>query len=98
MNMDWEFPDGNSASTNAYVENSVYNQNTVYFTIELNSNPGVEIFKSPYIPVGSHMENIKLTNPLEAGKHDAVLTYHLVDEDMEELSSVSVALTLTVEK
>lgn len=98
MNTDWVFPDGNSASTNAFVENAVTNQNTVYFTIALAVDPETDIFKSPYLEVGSHLADIKLDTTLSQGIHDAVITYHLVDEEFNELSSVSMYMTITIEK
>lgn len=98
MNSQWTFPDGNSASSNAYVENSVNNRNTVYFTIVLREDQNTTIYTSPYLTVGSHLENIKLDTPLDAGVYDAILTYHLVDDDHKEISKVSLSLTLTIEK
>lgn len=97
MNNDWVFPDGNSPSTNAYVENSVNNQNTIFFTISLSGEED-DIYKSPYMQVGSHLENIKFDKKLDAGSYDAVLTYHLVDDAQKELSHVSVSITITVQK
>lgn len=96
MNMDWTFPDGNSASTNAYVENAVANQNTVYFTIALTDSEE-EIFKSPYMEVGSHLADIKLDKAPPQGTHDAIITYHLVDDEFNELSSLSMYMTITIE-
>lgn len=98
MNTDWVFPDANSASTNAFVENAVTNQNTVYFTIALADDPETDIFKSPYLEVGSHLNDIKLDTVPSQGIHDAVITYHLVDEEFNELSSVSMYMTITIEK
>lgn len=97
MNTDWVFPDSSSASSNAYVENSVDNQNTVYFTIAL-ANGTTPIYESPLIPVGSHLEDIKLDTKLDAGTYDAVMTYHLVDDDNKEISSVSVSMKITIDK
>lgn len=98
MNTDWTFPDGDSASTNAFVENSTANQNTVYFTIALKENDTEDIYKSPYMEVGSHLNDIKLDSAPPAGTHDAIITYHLVDDDFNELSSVSLYMTITIEK
>lgn len=98
MNSSWTFPDGESASPNAYVENSVNNRSTVYFTIVLEEDQSKTIYTSPDIPVGSHLENIKLDTPLEAGVYDTILTYHLVDDDHKETSMVSLKLTITVQK
>lgn len=97
MNTEWTFPDSASASTDAYVENCVNNQNTVFFTIAMDGKEDA-IYTSPDLEVGSHLENIKLDEKLDAGVHDAVLTYHLVDDNHEEISHVSVSITLTIEK
>lgn len=97
MNSKWTFPDGNSASTDAYVGNSVNNRNSVYFTVNLTSDKS-EIFKSPILTVGSHIENLKLDKELAAGVYDAVVTYHLLDDNQKELSSVSVSVQITINK
>lgn len=96
MNSEWTFENGESVSKNAYVMNSTNNQNTVYFTVTLKDD-GRELFKSPNIPVGSELRDIKLDTPLDAGVYDSVLTYHLLDDKEEELTTVSLALTITIE-
>ncbi len=97
MNTDWVFPDSNSASTNAYVENSVSNRNTVYFTIALADNEEEDIYKSPYLEIGSHLNDIKLDSAPVQGVHDAIITYHLVDDEFNETSSLSMYMTITIE-
>jgi hypothetical protein len=97
MNTDWVFPDGASASTNAYVGNNTSNQNTVFFTIALTDDER-QIYESPLIPPGSHLEDLKLDEDLDAGTYGAVLTYHLVDEENQEISSVAVNITITIEQ
>lgn len=94
MNGDWEFENGESASTNAYVLNDAMNTNTVYFTIV--TEDGSLIYTSPYLGLGSSINNIKLDIPLSAGTYETVITYHLVDDDYKDLSSVSMALTLII--
>lgn len=96
MNTDWTFPDGKSVSTDAYVENNVSNTNTVYFTIAL-SGEEEEIYHSPYMEVGSRLENIQLDEELPKGEYAAVITYHLVDDDFEDLSQVSLNMKIIVE-
>lgn len=96
MNTEWTFPDGTSPSTDAYVENSVSNRNTVYFTIALDTDRETDIYDSPFIEPGSYMDAIRLGVELPAGTYGAVLTYHLVDEQEREISHVSVNVTLTV--
>jgi len=96
MNVEWFFENADSASTNAYVANNVSNQNTVYFTIALESAPDEVIYTSPYLAVGSHLEDIKLDASLAAGTHDAIITYHLVDEEFKELSVVSLYMQIII--
>lgn len=96
MNSHWTFPDGESASEDAYVQNSICNNNTVYFVIKLEET-GQEIYKSPYIPVGSSLENITLDYELDEGSYETVLTYYLVDNSFKKVSEVSVGVTITIE-
>ena len=97
MNSTWHFKDGAASSDNAYVENSEENNNPVYFNIT-RSDTDETIFESPVIPVGSHMEKITLDKKLPAGTYDCVMTYHLLDDDQETVSTVRVALTIIVDR
>lgn len=94
MNSEWYFADGHSPSDNAYVENSVGNYWPVWFDVTLDS--GETIYESPILPVNSHIRNFALDTPLEAGAYSAVVTYHLVDENQTELSSLSIAVSIQV--
>lgn len=96
MNSTWNFKDGISASENAYVENVPANTNDVYFDVEL-SDTEETIYESPVIPRGSHLEAITLDEELEAGTYDCVLTYHLIDEDQNTVSTLRMGLTVVVE-
>ena len=96
QSMDWHFADPDAVSTDAYVENAKSNHSTVYFTIGTSVNDSDVFYTSPDIPVGSHLEDISLDGALETGKHDCVLTYHLLDDNGEEKSDVSLALTIYV--
>ncbi len=95
MNTTWEFENGGSASSNAYVENSTANSNDVYFDL-VRSDTGETIYSSPIIPVGSHLENIALDTALEAGNYDCVLTYHLLDEDEKPISKLNINVKIRV--
>lgn len=97
MSTRWTFEDGASASADAYVENSVLNRNTVYFTVTPADDDDHVVLRSPYLEAGSHLENITLDEDLDAGVYDMVMTYHLVDDDLKELSEVSVSVTITVQ-
>ena len=96
MNSTWYFENGAAASSNAYVENSTANSNDLYFDIVL-SDTDETIFSSPTIPVGSHLENITLDKALEAGTHECVLTYHLLDESGKKISRLNMKLTIVIE-
>ncbi len=96
MNTHWIFPDGKSVSPNAFVENSTSNTNMVYFTIVLDDS-GEEIFHSPYLELGAQLKDISLDKELEQGDYNAIITYHLVDDDFNELSNVSMYMTISIE-
>lgn len=99
MNKDWVFPDASSPSTNAVVENSITNTNMVNFTIALADQSEKIIYTSPYLEVGSILQEIKLDDEtLSAGTYNAVLTYHLVDEEFQEISTVSVSITIIIQQ
>lgn len=96
MNSTWMFENGSSASSNAYVENATSNTNNVYFDV-VRSDNGETIFTSPVIPIGSHLEDITLDKALSAGTYDCVLTYHLLDDGGETLSTLQLKLIINVE-
>lgn len=96
MNTTWNFDKGDSASSDAYVENSTSNTSDVYFDI-VRSDTNETIFTSPTIPVGSHLENITLDTVLGKGTYDCVLTYHLLDNEGNATSKLNLKLTIQVE-
>lgn len=96
MNTTWNFEKGDSASSDAYVENSTANTNDVYFDI-VRSDTNETIFTSPTIPVGSHLENITLEKVLEKGTHACLLTYYLLDTEGNTTSKLNLKLTIHVE-
>ena len=95
MNTTWNFVDGSSASSNAYVENVETNTNDVYFDILL-ADTGENIFKSPVLPLGSHLENIKLDKELKKGTYNCIIVYSLIDEEQNVLSDLRVSLVINV--
>lgn len=95
MTIDWNFYDGKSVSTNAYVANITANKRTVYFDVNL-ADTGELVYSSPYIPVGERMEEIMLDKELAKGDYPAIITYHLVDDEHQEITTVSVAITLHI--
>lgn len=96
MNTTWNFKDGQSSSSDAYVENSTANTNDVYFDVYL-ADSGENIYKSPLIPVGEYVEYFQLDKSLAAGTYDCVVVYSLVDEEQEVLSTVQVASKINIE-
>jgi hypothetical protein len=95
MTTTWRFPDGASASQNAYVENSEANTTPVYFDLVLRDS-GETLLESPIIPIGASMRNIKLDKPLAAGTYPAVVVYHLVDDEQNTLTTVHMGVTLVI--
>jgi flagellar basal body-associated protein FliL len=97
MNVEWDFPSSSEPSTNAYVENSLNNKRTVYFDLTLADTKEL-IYSSPFIPVGAKLEKFTLDTQLPAGEYAGIVTYHLVDDDYQELTTVSVSVTLNIKK
>lgn len=95
MNMKWHFENASTPSENSYVGNVTTNSNKVYFVVTLDST-GQTVYESPFIPVGYALKNIALQEELSAGTYPCTLTYHLVDEDENEVSELAVAVTLEI--
>jgi len=95
MNVDWHFPDGTSASTDAVVMNGSANTYPISFDIILNDEV---IYASTVIPVGKQIKDIILEKDLDAGTYNAVCKYHLWKEDGTELSQFAVNVKLTIKQ
>lgn len=98
MTTTWNFASGDAESSNAYVANDAGNTNDVYFDIVLAEDESQVIYKSPVIPRGGELENIKLDQSLSAGTYDCVCIYNLVDENQNPVSELRVGLTIVVDK
>lgn len=98
MNTEWHFNSGDAESEDAYVANSEMNTSDVYFDVVLAEDETQVLYESPIIPVGSSMNKVKLNKKLDAGTHDCILIYHLVDENQETTSTLRVTLKIIVEK
>lgn len=98
MNPSWHFASGSEPSDDAAVVNAEINTNDVYFDIVLAENEEKVIYQSPVIPIGGRLEDIALDEPLDAGSHECVVIYHLVDEEQNTLSTLRVALTIVVDQ
>lgn len=95
MNMTWNFPDGASPSTNAYVENASENETPVYFDVIRNDTQET-IYQSPVIPLGGTLRNFMLDTDLDAGTYDCVCVYHLIDDNQRTLTTLNMAVTVVV--
>ncbi len=95
MNSTWNFESGDAPSTNAYVENTQTNANPVYFDV-VREDTGETIYESPIIPVGSHLNEIVLDTALDAGTYDCILTYHLLDEEEQDISTLQLTVQIVV--
>lgn len=95
MNSTWEFEDGKSESENAYVANSKENETAVYFDVVRNDTQET-IYQSPIIPVGEELGNITLDQDLDAGEYECTLTYHLVDDEQNTLTTVNMWVMIQV--
>ena len=95
MNTTWDFADGESASSNAYVANSTYNTTDVYFDVVLTDTEEI-IYSSPVLPIGEYINDITLDKALDAGTYDCTVIYSLIDGEQNPLSTVRVALTIVV--
>lgn len=95
MSIEWTFDTWDAISTDAYVENLTSNTRTVYFDLLLSDTEEL-IYSSPYIPVGGRLDNFALNTELSAGEYSGIVVYHLVDDDFNEISTVSVSVKLII--
>lgn len=95
MNTDWNFANGAVASEDAYVENSRDNRSDVYFDVKLTGS-GETILESPVLTPGSYLTDITLDKDLDPGDYECDIVYHLVDENQETTSTLTMALTVHV--
>ncbi len=104
MNSSWNFKSSTEPSENAYVKNDEDNPYAVYFDVVLTnenmSEEGRLVYTSPYIGVGEELTNFALDEELAPGDYNAILTYHIVDEndDYRDLNrEVAVSITLHIQ-
>lgn len=97
MNYSWLFPTGDAVSSNAYVENSINNQNDFYFIVTLMDTSQTILYVSPNLKPGEALDSIKLDAGLAAGNYRAQLTYHLLDKSGNVEDTVQMMLEIVVE-
>jgi len=95
MNVNWVFDRWDIPSSTAFVGNSIDNRRTVYFDLHLRET-GELVYSSPFIPVGGQLREFALDTEVPAGNHSAIVTYYLVDDNYEEITTVSVTVTLII--
>lgn len=95
MNTTWNFPDGASKSTDAYVANSTANHTPFYFQITDSASQEI-IYTSPKLNIGSAVREFKLTQDLDAGSYDCVCMYHLLDANDVVTDTVRVTVKVNV--
>jgi Na+-transporting NADH:ubiquinone oxidoreductase subunit NqrC len=95
QNTEWSFDDGSSPSNNAFVTNDVGNESPVYFDVIVDAT-NETIYSSPILELGASIEKFKLDKKLEKGDYNCTLIYHLVDENQNELTTVSVGTIIHV--
>lgn len=96
MNMIWTFPSGSKVSNNAQIGNSTSNLYDCYFEIYLDDEEQTLLYSSPVLPVGKRLDKLELDQVLEDGTHDAICTFHLLDDEDpdKEIGTASFAVSL----
>lgn len=94
MNTVWHFPNGESASSDAYVANGSANKHPISFDILIDGTE--KVYSSTVIPVGKQIKEIVLDEKLKAGDYKAVCFYHLWNEDGSESSSCGVDIVISI--
>jgi hypothetical protein len=93
----WHFREGDQESYDAVVVNVESNAAPVYFDVFLEEDESHVLYKSPIIPLGGELRNIKLDEDLDAGNYACVTEFHLLGEDQKTtISTVRVGITIVV--
>lgn len=90
----WTFEDGYSTG-NGYVANSTSNSKPLKVKVTLQDTGDVVLETDP-IPVGSCVENFKLSKVLEKGVYSAVVEHATVDENGEIDNVVRTQVTIEI--
>lgn len=92
----WTFEDGNSAG-DGYVANSQHNDAPLRILVQL-SDTGETVLEVDSIPVGSCVENFKLSQDLAPGTYPAIVTHSTLDDAGNITNSVKTEIQIVVEK
>ncbi|MDD4113124.1 MAG: hypothetical protein PHC56_08845, partial [Herbinix sp.] len=79
MNTSWNFSNGTSKSSDAYVANALSNSQPMFFEVFLSDTDEL-IYTSTVLPVGTKLKELKLDNDLGKGTYPAICKYNLLDE------------------
>ena len=96
MNTDWNFESGSLTSSNAYVENSRENKNSVFFTLRLDDYPDETIYTSEVLSVGEVLTDIRIDKKLPDGDYHGMVTYHILGDSLNREGTVEMEVTLHV--
>jgi len=72
------------------------NDSNVYFDVLLAEDESVILYQSPILPPGTHINNIALSQDLDAGTYPCVIVYHLVDEQQVTYSTLRMGMEIVV--
>lgn len=81
---------------NILAQNDVENKNNCYVTLSLED--GTEIYKTDIIKPGEYVDEAKLNKNLDPGKYNSLVVFHVLSENGDEITSITVKSTLTVEE
>jgi hypothetical protein len=97
MTSEWNFPDGQSESPDAYVANSANNTHPICFDVYIDNTDEL-LYSSPVLPTGTSIDHIKLDKELPAGSYQASCLYRLLrdEESQEEFSSAEFVITINI--
>jgi hypothetical protein len=96
MNFTWDFSDGASPSSNAYVENPATNSSDVYFDVVLAEDESVTLYESPILPPGTHVNEVSLLQKLDAGTYPCVVIYHMVDDQQRTTGTLRMNMEIVI--
>jgi hypothetical protein len=99
MSSIWEFDTWDTPSSKAYVSNSEKNSRTVYIDLYLTDEDGEItdlVYSSPYIPLGETLRNFALDREVPAGQHNVKAVFTLVDDEFNEVTTVTVGTKLLI--
>jgi len=99
MSLEWKFDKWDTPSSNTFVRNLAENSRTVYIDFFLNDEDGElgdMVYSSPYIPLGEELRNFALDKEVAAGEYSATVVFHLVDDEYNEITDLSVGVQLII--